>query len=81
MTREELLWLHAQPEYVDTFERYMQESDTLAEMLADMAWVPSTPEQQARVKQQADKRREALILVSAMRSRLLEFRKHRRKDG
>lgn len=71
MGRDQLLWLHQQPEYVEALERYMDESNTLSELLAEMEWSPTTPHQRESVKMQSARVRQARIVVIELRTDLL----------
>jgi hypothetical protein len=64
-------WLYKNKEYIEAHERQLRESKALVDLLGEMAWTPSTPEELERMSSQSAKRKIAGDALRELRARLM----------
>jgi hypothetical protein len=64
-------WLYRNEEYIDTHERLLRESSALWDLLDEMDWRPSTPEDREKVVAQSAREKAARTAVRELRERLM----------
>jgi hypothetical protein len=66
------LWLYQNAEYIEAHERLLRESNTLFDLLDEMAWRPSTNEDRENVAKQSAKHKAARMALRELREQLLK---------
>jgi len=75
MTGEQLLRLHQNPFYAQAYEFFRAESTRLREILEEVNWGPSTPEQRLAIKRQCRRMNETRLVLQRCRELVLSERK------
>ena len=65
------LWLYQNQEYLEGHERLLRESNALCDLLEEMDWTPSTPEERESIKSQSTKVRTARMAVRELGEQLM----------
>lgn len=72
------MWLYRNEEYIEAHERLLQESRGLWDLLDEMDWSPSTPEEREQVAAQSAREKAARMAVRELRETLMAV--HRADD-
>ena len=67
MTGEQLMRLHENPLYVQTYEFFLQETDRLSDMMEAMSWTPKTSDERNAIKRQFERLNETRLVLEQCR--------------